>query len=68
MHVCATTCVCPVPAEAKENRVTGTRVTHDYLLLYGCWERMLSLLQEQQVLLPAEPPLQPTDWSSAYIW
>ena len=40
-------------------RVPGTGYMSSYEALYGTWDPNPGLLQEQQVLLTTEPPLQP---------
>ena len=51
--------VCIVPAEARRGAGSpGTGATGGCEPPCRCWEPNLGPLQEQPVLLPAEPPLQ----------
>ena len=51
---------CPVPSEASEgHQIPGTGVIDGCETPCGCWELNLGPLQEQPVLLTAEPSLQP---------
>lgn len=59
-HVCMCTTLVPGACQSQK-RMLGfprARVTNDYELPYGCWELNTGPLQEQQVPLTAEPPLQ----------
>lgn len=59
LYVCAL-CVCLVSSEVIEAvQSPGTEVADGCELPYGCWESNPCPLQEQQVLLAAEPLLQP---------
>jgi hypothetical protein len=51
---------CPVPSEFRRGvRTLGIGITDGCESLYECWELNLGPLEEQLVLLAAEPPLQP---------
>ncbi|CAO2588434.1 hypothetical protein LEMLEM_LOCUS4978 [Lemmus lemmus] len=45
----------------------GTGVTDSYELLFECWELNLGPLEEQQMLVAAKPPLQPTNSVSSLL-
>jgi hypothetical protein len=54
-------CISVLPA-CVSVRFPGTRITDSCELLRGCWELNLGPLEEQSVLLTAEPSLQPPNF------
>ena len=53
-------CTCVLPAyQFEDARSSGTRVTDSCELSCGCWRLNLGPLEEQPVLLTAEPSFQP---------
>lgn len=47
--------------------LSGTEITNVYKLSHVCWKLNPAPLQEQQVLLEAEPSLQPQTLSFLYL-
>jgi hypothetical protein len=74
MQICVCVCVCVREREREKGRereregereyvaFPGTEVTDNCELSHGCWELNPGPLEEQPVLLTAEPSLQPLEF------
>lgn len=65
--MCVCTCVCSAHGCQKRASFSGPEVISVYKLSHVCWKGNPGPLQEQQVLLKAEPSLQPQTLTFLYL-